>query len=81
LFIRNYIHRNKERDETNFLDVDTSLAAKKPDIYNVVTTHQSTLNAPPSAVNQQLTSRTPAAVQCDSNSDDFIDDPDVPPLI
>ena len=67
------------------MEVDASLAARRPDIYNMVASSQPTV-APPTAVaaiNKQPNSgASPAAERCDSNTDsDFIDDPDVPPLI
>ena len=83
-----YPHRKEEKQETNFLEVDASLAAKKPDIYNMVATaDQSTVVPSTTAAvvnNKHPNSRAPpaSATQCNSKTDDdFIDDPDVPPLI
>ena len=68
--------REEKHDETNFLEVDASLAAKRPDIHNMVATGQ------PTTVNKHSNSRAPPVAQCDSKTDDdFVDDPDVPPLI
>ena len=83
-YLNLYIRRKEEKDGRNFLEVDTDLAAKKPDIYNMVASNQPTAVPPMAAAlgNKQFSSRTPAAVQCDRDTDsDFVDDPDVPPLI
>lgn len=76
--------RDEKKDGTTFLEVDASLAAKKPDIYNVVTTNRRPEMASAAAVttDKHPSSGASPAVQCDSNTDDdFTDDPDVPPLI
>lgn len=74
--------REEKHDETNFLEVDASLAAKRPDIYNMVATGQPTTVVPPATVNKHSNSRAPPVAQYDSKTDDdFVDDPDVPPLI
>ena len=74
--------RKEKKFDTNFLEVDASLAANRPDIYNMVATGQPMTVVPPATVSKHSNSRAPAAVQCDAKADDdFVDDPDVPPLI
>ena len=81
------LRRKENEGGTNFLEVDTSLAAKKPDIYNVVTSNQLPTAMPPLTPaannNKQASSKALSAVQSDSDpsNSDFIDDPNVPPLI
>ena len=87
IFLFCILCRKEKKDGTNFLEVDTSLAAKKPDIYNVVASNQQPTIMPlmTSAANnsKQASSKALPAVQdnSDPSSSDFIDDPDVPPLI
>ena len=83
-YIRIYIRRKEEKNGRNFLEVDASLAAEKPDIYNMVASNRPTVVPPMAAAtnSKQPSSRAPPALQCDCNTDsDFVDDPDVPPLI
>ena len=74
--------RKEEKRDTHFLEVDASLTANRPDIYNMVATGHPTTGVPPATVNKHSNSRAPPTVQCDAKTDDdFVDDPDVPPLI
>ncbi|XP_065889604.1 dynein axonemal assembly factor 11-like isoform X2 [Dysidea avara] len=68
--------RDVDEVKMNYLEVDPSLAAKKPDIYNVVNSNSSSNKTHNGSTSQ-------SSEQCSTNSsnDTFVDNPEVPPLI
>ena len=67
-----YLTRCADEVKMNYLEVDSSLTAKKPDIYNVVNSNPSSTHSSSKSSEQHCTN---------SSNDTFVDDPEVPPLI